>query len=153
MNLPMLRLRLLPALGLIGWLVLSQSATASTPLIISNAWVSATPPGMRSAAVYLTIQNPTTISDRLLSAVTPAAESVMVHQTRLVDGVYEMREGALQIPAKESVELKPAQSHLMLDGLRAPLKAGSHIALTLRFAHARRVQVDVDVRPVEITPY
>jgi copper(I)-binding protein len=55
---------------------------------------------------------------------------------------------ALPIPAKESVTLSPEKTHVMLMGLKAPLKKGEHISLTLTFEKAGDVKVDVPVAGV-----
>ena len=60
--------------------------------------------------------------------------------------VMRMREvDAIDLPADARVELKPGGLHLMLLGLKEPLKAGQHFPLKLRFEKAGEVTVEVDV--------
>lgn len=67
-------------------------------------------------------------------------------------GVMRMRrKDAVDIPARGSVELAPGGTHLMLVGLKAPLKAGTTIAVSLQFDKAGRTDVTVKVRPIGAT--
>jgi copper(I)-binding protein len=61
--------------------------------------------------------------------------------------VMRMRQvDAIDVPAGQAVELKPGSFHLMLMGLKAPLKAGDRFPLTLKFEKAGEVKVDVAVQ-------
>ena len=53
---------------------------------------------------------------------------------------------AYDIPAKGGFELKPGGAHLMLVDLKAPLKDGSKVPMTLRFEKAGEVKVELQVR-------
>ena len=66
-----------------------------------------------------------------------------------MDGnVMKMREvDAIDLPPGQTVELKPGQLHLMLQGLKAPLKADGKVPLTLKFEKAGEVQVELKVEP------
>ena len=128
-------------------LLLAGPALALPPLVVSQPWIRATPPGAMAAAAYLVITNSAAAEDHLLEARCDAAEEVMVHVTSLVDGVLQMRDGTLKIPAHGSARLEPQGSHLMLMGLKAPLRAGASVRLRLSFEHAGVVEVEVPVRP------
>ena len=58
-----------------------------------------------------------------------------------------MREvtGGLPVAANGSVELKPGSYHVMLIGLKKPLKVGETIPLTLDFEKAGKVSLTVPV--------
>jgi copper(I)-binding protein len=53
---------------------------------------------------------------------------------------------AYDIPAKGSFELAPGGAHLMLVDLKAPLKEGAKVPMTLRFEKAGEVKVELQVR-------
>ena len=55
-------------------------------------------------------------------------------------------EDGLELPPRRPVTLAPGGYHLMLEGLKGGLKVGETYPLTLRFAHARPVTVQVQVR-------
>ena len=50
-----------------------------------------------------------------------------------------------EIPAAGSVELKPGGAHLMLVNIKAPLKEGTKVPLTLRFERAGEVRTELHV--------
>ena len=88
-------------------------------------------------------------ADRLVSASSPAAERVETHTTLRDGDISRMREvKGYQVPARGTVELKPAGSHLMLVNLKAPLKEGTTVPLTLKFEMAGEVKTELQVRPL-----
>lgn len=110
-----------------------------------NAWARPTR-GDAPAAVYVAINNKGSADDRLVGAFTDRAALTMVHQTEMVDGVATMRmAGEINVPAGERIEMVPGGTHIMLQGLRAPLKTGDSFNLVLKFRKSgdRRVKVDV----------
>lgn len=110
-----------------------------------DPWARATAPGQSSGAMYLTIVN-RGANDRLVEVSTPRSGTAMVHATETLDGVARMRlVDALPIPAGATVALAPGGTHIMLDGMKAPLVAGEEVELTLRFAKAGTRSVIVDV--------
>jgi copper(I)-binding protein len=107
-------------------------------------------PGTSNGAAYfVALENTGKTAERLLSATTPAAARVEIH-TMAVDakGVMRMREiDGIALAPNAKVEMKPGSGlHLMLIGLKAPLKAGTSFPMTLRFEHAGSVEVSVVVQ-------
>lgn len=112
-------------------------------------------PGLTTGAVYFRgIRNTGAVADRLLSASTPAAASVEIHRMQMVKGgqgeVMQMRAlPSLEIPAGATVAMKhgtPEGHHLMLIGLKAPLKDGDRFPVTLTFEKAGTHVVNVWVQ-------
>ncbi len=103
-----------------------------------------------TGAVYFTISNAGKVDDTLLAVTTPAASSAMIHETTLVDDVMKMRmaDGGLVIPAASKVEMKPGGTHVMLMGMKAPLKQGETVAVELVFQNAGVVKLEVPVQGV-----
>jgi copper(I)-binding protein len=125
-------------------------AVVATPVLaqikIENGWSRATPPGAKIAAGYLTIRNASKTPDKLVAAASPAAEKVETHVTVKEGDIFRMREvKGYDIPAGGALELKPGGSHLMLVNVRAPLKEGDKVPLTLRFEHAGEVKTELTV--------
>jgi copper(I)-binding protein len=84
--------------------------------------------------------------DTLLGASTPVAEQAEMHTSTQVDGMMQMRPlERLDLAAGESAEFEPGGRHLMLTGLRQPLATGAQFPLTLRFAKAGELVVQVKV--------
>jgi len=131
-------------------LLLLSLALAAAPAFaqvkIENAWARATPPGAKIAAGYLTIRNEASAPDKLVAASSPAAEKVETHVTLKEGDVFRMREvTGYDIPARGSFELKPGGAHLMLVNIKAPLKEGTRVPLTLRFERAGEVKTELQV--------
>jgi hypothetical protein len=112
---------------------------------LGNAWARPTQ-GDAPGAVYVAINNKGADDDRLVGAFSDHSAMAMVHQNELVDGVARMRvAGEINIPAGSRIEMVPGGTHIMLEGLRAPLRTGDSFNLVLKFHKSgdRTVKVDV----------
>ena len=134
-----MRFSLLPAL-----LLLIAAGDAST-LKIDHPWARPSAGAATTGAAYLTITEEGA-ADRLVSVSTPVAGTAEVHETINDQGVMKMRpvDGLALVPGKP-VTLSPGGYHVMLTGLKAPLKPGDSFPLTLTFEHAAPVTVTVKV--------
>lgn len=119
-------------------------------LVIEAPFARATPPGATVGAAYLKIRNTSLAPEHLDSATISIADRVEFHDMSEKDGVMTMRqlEGGLDIPPSGVVELKPGGMHMMLMGLKEPLKAGDTVTAKLAFRNAGEVEVKFDVLPV-----
>ena len=119
-------------------------------LEIGQPWARATPPSAPAGGGFLKITNTGSTPDRLVSASSPAAELVQVHEMKMEGNVMRMREvdKGLEIPAGGSVTLAPGSYHLMMMGLKAPLKQGSPVPLTLVFEKAGKIDVELAVESI-----
>ena len=126
----------------------AQSAAMAATIEVKGAWIRTPPPGAPTAAGYATITNRGISSDRLTGASTSAAASVGLHEMDKAGGVMRMRPiaGGLPIGASATVTLDPNGRHLMLIGLKHPLKAGEHVRIVLQFQRAGAVAADFVVR-------
>ncbi|MCB4823429.1 copper chaperone PCu(A)C [Roseicella aerolata] len=114
-------------------------------LAIARPWTRAAGQGGTGAG-FLAISNRGAAGDRLVAASSPVARVTELH-THIRDGeVMRMRpvEG-IDIPPGQIVTLQPGGLHLMLIGLNQPLRQGETVPLTLRFARAGEVRVDLVV--------
>ena len=132
-------------------LLMSASASAiaagKNELSVTQAQAHASVGKMPSSAAFLQIENKGKSDDALLSATSPAAAQVEFHTMSMEGDVMKMRAvDSIDIKAGEDLAMKPGQGyHLMLMGLKKPLKAGEKFPLTLSFRKAGKVQVSVDV--------
>ncbi len=128
---------------------LSQNAS----ILVEKPWARATPGGASTGAVYMTLDNKSNAADRLIGASTDVAAKAQVHEMKVVNGTMQMREvaGGLAIPAGGSVALRPGAYHLMLMGLKKPLKAGDSFPLTLKLEKAGEVTITVPVEAMGAT--
>ena len=81
--------------------------------------------------------------DRLVSAASPAAREIQIHEMKSENGMMRMAElpDGLALPAGEATHLSPGGNHLMLLGASTPLAEGGTIAMTLTFEHAPPLDV------------
>jgi copper(I)-binding protein len=116
-------------------------------LEISQPWARATATTAPTGGGYLTITNKGTTPDRLVSASSPAADRVQIHEMKMDGNIMRMREveHGLEIPPGATVRLAPGGLHLMMMGLKGPLKQGTHVPLTLTFEKAGRIEVELAV--------
>lgn len=116
---------------------------------IDAAWARATPGAAKTGAVYLSIINAGSTPDRLVSITTPAAERAETHTMKTENGVMEMRPlGPVTIEPGKTVTFAPDGNHIMLIGLKAPLKEGGTLPLTLTFEHAGKRDVTASIARV-----
>ena len=84
---------------------------------------------------------------KLVSASSPAAGVVEVHEMKMEGDVMRMRAiPGLDLPAGKAVELKPGGYHVMLMDLKAPLPKDSSIPLTLVFRDAKGVESRMELK-------
>jgi len=124
----------------------SVYAQTSSPIELNHAWARATAASAANGAVYLTITNHGTADDRLAGASTAVASKAELHITLNENGVMKMRPIA-DVPVKAGgrAQFKPGGMHIMLLGLKHPLKAGDSFPLTLIFDKAGAVETMVKV--------
>ena len=118
-------------------------------ITLDKAWARPTA-GQAPGAVYVTIDNKGSSPDGLTGAFTDHAAMAMVHQNEVVNGVARMRmAGEINIPANDRVEMTPGGTHIMLEGLRAPLRTGDRFDLVLHFKNSGDKTVEVTVAAPE----
>ena len=126
-----------------------QTRTGGVPPTpeITDAWVRLPMGGSDMTAAYMTIRGASR-DVRLVSATSPSATSVTLHQTTTdasgTTGMSEVTE--IRVPASATVRLEPGGYHLMLEGLKAPLNAGSRVELNLVFDDGVSATVQAEVR-------
>jgi periplasmic copper chaperone A len=105
-------------------------------------------PTARSAAVYFSIMNHGPEADRLVGLSTPIADAATLHETVVENDIAKMQElPVLDVPAGAMIDLKQGQSHVMLVGLKAPLKENDTFTLELVFEKAGKMPVVITVGP------
>lgn len=137
-------MRLLPIILLAAGVTLPVFAQQGG-VTVTEAWSRASTPAAKTGAVYVTVT--TGQADRLTGASTAVAEMAGLHQSRMQNGVMEMRpvEAGLPVTPGAPIHMAPGGYHIMLMGLKQPLKQGEHVKLTLKFEHAGMVDVDAVV--------
>lgn len=128
-----------------------RAGTASS-VSVADAWARASPGAAGTGAAYASLMSRGQ-PDSLVGASTPVAATAEVHETIEENGVMKMRSvQAVPLPADQMVTLKPGGLHIMLTGLKQKLVAGQSFPLTLQFAHAAPVTVEVKIQGVGQPP-
>jgi periplasmic copper chaperone A len=132
-----------------------QAQTA--PVKAEGAWARASVQGQSGTGAFMVLNASEPVT--LVGARTPAAGVAEVHEMKMEGDVMRMRavEGLPIAPGKP-LELKPGGFHIMLMQLKAPLKAGTQVPLTLQFRDAKgatsqlELQVPVSVQAGNMQP-
>ena len=120
------------ALFTIAVTLVSSASGASDTLIISDAWVRATPPGKMMTAGYASLENVSKDVITITGVSAEVAGHTSLHETRIERDRSTMRPVAkLSIKAGERVSLKPGSLHIMLMKLSEPLTDGQSIDICL----------------------
>ena len=118
-------------------------------LRVSNPFARATPPGAKVAGAFMTIKNVGTDADRLVSASSPSAGLVEIHEMAMDGGMMKMRAlKGIDLKPGATVELQPGGYHVMLEDLKQPLKQGEQIPILLTFEKAGTLEVKVKVEAI-----
>jgi periplasmic copper chaperone A len=127
-------------------LLASLAAHAQSPAVkVDDPWVRATvaPQKATGAFMQLTAARPA----KVVAVSSPVADMVEIHEMKMEDGVMKMRAvDALPLPAGQAVALKPGSYHVMLMGLKSPIKAGDAVPLTLTVEGADKQRSTVEIK-------
>ena len=117
-------------------------------LKIVHPWARATAPSAPAGGTFFTIVN-RGATDKLLKAASDVANTVELH-THIKDGeVMRMRQvPEVDIAGGSETKLAPGGLHVMLIGLKGPLKEGATFPMTLTFEKAGSVTIEVQVQGI-----
>lgn len=125
---------------------LAQDRPASG-IVVLEPWTRATAASAPTAAGYMTLRNGGSLPERLLSASSPLARAVELHETKMEGDIMRMRplDGGLVVPPASTVRLDPGGTHFMLAGPARAFKRGERVPMTLRVEHGGEVNVELQV--------
>ncbi|RXJ87836.1 copper chaperone PCu(A)C [Arcobacter sp. CECT 8985] len=131
------------------FVLLSISAIFASDLKIEDAYVRATPPGLQNSAAFMTIKNSSDENIALLKAKSNVSKVVELHTHQMKNGIMKMYQvPKIDIAAKGETTLKPGGFHIMLIGLKHPLKVGENVDLTLEFSNGKSQKVSAKIKTV-----
>jgi copper(I)-binding protein len=112
---------------------------------VRDGWVRQSVPGQSGTGAFMKLTAPT--GAKLVSISTPAAGIAEVHEMKMEGDTMKMREltGGLDLPAGQTVELKPGGYHVMMMDLKGALAKGATVPMTLKFEDAKGVKTALDV--------
>jgi copper(I)-binding protein len=134
-----------------GLLAMAAVSASADEVKVSDAWARATAPGQDSAMVQLVITSKK--AGELVAVSSKDAQTAELHSMVHEGGMMKMRQvDAVELPAGKAVDLGAAGYHVMLIGLKKPLKEGnkSEVVLTVRFAGGKdeKVKVEAEIKPL-----
>lgn len=130
-------------------LILVSLSAAADPnaIVIDHAHARPTVPGQTTGAAYIDIENRGKTGDKLLKISSGVAQSAEVHSMAMDGSIMRMREVG-QVDLKPAAKVGMAANeglHIMLIGLKQPLRPGQKIPLSLRFEKAGKIDVEAIV--------
>ena len=119
-------------------------AAQSAAVKVEGAWARATVQGQKGTGAFMNIT--AKAGTRLVGVSSPVAGVAEVHEMKMENDIMKMRAvTALDLPAGQTVSLKPGGYHIMLMDLKAPLVKGRTVPMTLRFKDAKGVESKLDL--------
>ncbi len=121
-------------------------AGAADNVSVQDPYVRLAPPNAPATGAFMVIKNNGDKDVKVLKADNPASKVTELHTHINDGGVMKMRPvPAIEVKAKGEAVLKPGGLHVMLIGLRRPLKEGERIALALTFERAGTIEIEARV--------
>jgi copper(I)-binding protein len=129
-------------------IIAACGSTSGDPQIkVSEPWSRPSPMMAGNGAVYMVLSNEGGSDDTLISAETDIAAVVELHETKMENDVMKMSPvHTINIPAGESVMLKPGGLHVMLINLQKELVPGETVTLTLNFEKSAPITIEAEIR-------
>ena len=134
-------------------LLLSSLAVFSISVFAANVTVSeqvarAVPAVQTNSAAFLTVKNNDNKEVTLVSADSDIAARVELHGHEMKGDMMRMfkLEHGIKIPAGAEAKLQSGGNHVMLMGLKKPLKEGEKVNITLHFSDGDAIDVKVPVK-------
>jgi copper(I)-binding protein len=117
---------------------------------VENAWIQLAPPGATVNAAYMTIHNPQSSAQTIVSVSADCCAGVMLHKTRREgDKVVMDHLEHLIIPAQARVPLAPGGLHIMLTKAQEELRLESKVKIIFSFDDGTIQEFTLDVKQSE----
>lgn len=131
-------------------LIVSMNVLANG-MMAHDAYVRLLPPSAKTTGAFMTLMNHGEKDLELVKAESDVANKVELHNHIKVDGMMKMREvESIAVKKHGMVELKPGSYHVMLIGLKKPLKEGQVVKITLHFSDKSTLEVKAPVKKVKM---
>ena len=119
---------------------------------VKEPWIRGTVAQQKATGMFAQITS--TAGGTLVSAATPVAGLVEIHEMAMDGNVMKMRAlpKGLELPAGKAVDLKPGGYHVMLMDLKQQLKEGDTVPVTLviqgKDGKQETIELKAPVRPL-----
>ena len=122
------------------------AAGAADSISVQEPYIRLAPPNAPATAAFMVIKNAGDKDVKVVKADNPASKVTELHTHINDNGVMRMRPvPAIEVKAKGEAVLKPGGLHVMLIDLKAPMKEGDTVPITLTFDDGSSKQVDAKV--------
>lgn len=126
-------------------LVAISAVSLHAQVTASDPWVRATVPQQKVAGAFMQLK--AEVGMRLVAAQSPIAGAVEIHEMSMDSNVMRMRAiPGIDIPAGQTLNLKPGGFHLMLIDLKGMVKADDVVPITLRFEGINGKQQTLEIK-------
>ena len=121
-------------------------AGAADNVLVQDPYVRLAPPNAAATGAFMVIRNTGDKDVKVVKADNPVSKATELHTHLNEGGVMKMRPvPAIEIKAKGEAVLKPGGLHVMMIDLKAHLKEGDSVPITLTFDDGSSKQVDAKV--------
>jgi periplasmic copper chaperone A len=128
-------------------------AAAADTVSVENPYVRLVPPSAQTTGAFMVIRNNGDKDVKVLKADNPASKVTELHTHLNEGGVMKMRQvPGIDIKAKGEAILQPGGLHVMLIDLKAPLKEGDVVPITLNFDDGSSKKVEAKVQKIVPQP-
>ncbi|MCX2983337.1 copper chaperone PCu(A)C [Halieaceae bacterium IMCC14734] len=129
------------------FILLAAGVRAGEAITVSDAWMREMPPVVPNAALYMTLTNSGAQPRRVLALEADWARSLEFHESRQVDGMWQMQAlDALDIGPGEEQLLAPGGVHIMVFGVHSMPRAGDRVSVRLLMDQGQTLEVEIEVR-------
>ncbi|MBL8311648.1 MAG: copper chaperone PCu(A)C [Burkholderiales bacterium] len=149
----MYSLRTSRSFGLLVSVLLGASAAAQ--VTVTEPWVRATVPQQKATGAFMQLKAEQSM--RLVAGKSPVAGVVEIHEMAMENGMMKMRQiPGIEIPAGQTLALKPGSYHVMLMDLKQQVKDGDTVPITLEFVgldnKKHTMEIKAPARPLNAMP-
>ena len=132
--------------GVLACALFAVAGTAAAQVVeVKDPWARATAPGQKAGGVFMQLKSAG--GGALVAVESPAATVVEIHEMAMEGNVMRMRAiPKLDLPAGQTVELKPGGYHVMLIDLKAPLKKGDMVPVKLKVQGKDGKPAEIEVK-------
>ena len=122
-------------------LLLGAVSLIASSVMVSDAYVRATPPNMPNSAAFMMVMNKSANDLSIVSAKSDVAKKVEIHTHDMVNGMMKMHQvEKVDLKAKSHTLFAPGSFHVMFLGLNKSLKEGDTVDFTLVLSNKKRLK-------------